>query len=259
MKPTSEVLEKAFDIPGTTIKDVSKVFNVNEKTIRRWLKSYNLSCRPISENASLRQAVSSEIDDEGLEILYGELLGDGCITTRYVLSARYTHTSKHEKYLMWLRYKLSNSGIVFSEKSIFDATNLKPNENGKIYKHYILASKTQFQLKRVRDLFYPNGIKIVPNGLKLTPKMCLHWYLGDVHKPKRAKRVYLYPYYFHIKSVEYLKLQLEYHKPKIHYLAKIMGNNENYGHGISLDYSFLEYIGGCPEEIRDVYGYKFND
>ena len=32
---------------------------------------------------------------------------------------------------------------------------------------------------KLRDLWYPNNVKIVPRTLQLTPTTALHWYLGD--------------------------------------------------------------------------------
>jgi transposase len=249
MKPPKESLFNLFEIPGTTVVKAAKHFNVNEKTIRRWLKSYELKTRPMSETASIRQAVSSSISSKGIQVLHGELLGDGCLVSRSFRSARYTHTSKHEDYVRWLSEKLKKEGVEFSKNPVCKV--LKGEYTG-----YVLRSKTQVELKDIHSLFYATGNKIIPKSLNLSPESCLHWYIGDGHNPKKYKRVILYPLCFHIESIEkYLLPQLSCFGARTRHEVKKMG--KTFGYSIVLDYSFLDYIGKCPEEIEHCYGYKF--
>ena len=248
MKPTPELLKQTFDAPEMTVIKASKLFAVNEKTIRRWLKAYGLKTRPMSETASLRQSASSNISVRGEEILIGELLGDGSLSCRSPVSARYSHTSKHRKYLSWLKEKMSKEGIVFGQTSICTANKDK-------YTGYALRSRSQIELKPFYDLFYPNRKKIVPSSLRLTPRICLHWYLGDGHKPKNRKHLLLFPLSFHISSVKSLADQLLEFNPVIRKQYKAIG--EDYGYAIALSLSFIDYIGGCPEGLSSIYGYKF--
>jgi hypothetical protein len=247
MKASFELLNDFFSNANATVIKAANYFDVNEKTIRRWLIYYGIKTRPISETASLRQSVSKQLTQKGIEVLNGELLGDGCLISRSVFSARYTHTNKHKEYLLWLKNILENEGVVFSESAVCGM------DKGK-YFNYGLRSRSQFELKPLFDRFYPKE-KIVPHDLELTPTSCLHWYLGDGSKPKNWKGVILLPLSFHVKSVLFLADQLKNFNPRVQKQYKGLG--EDYGYQIVVNEDFLDYIGGCPAAIQSVYGYKF--
>jgi len=102
--------------------------------------------------------------------------------------------------------------------------------------------------------WYPNGKKIVPKNIELTPLTCRQWYIGDgsLGYEKNGKaHITLYTIGFIVSDVEWLKKQLI----KLGFKATRQPSNNSIGISVSSVKDFLEYIGDCPVEH---YQYKWN-
>jgi len=236
---TKEWLETEINNIGITIKDISNKAQCNEKTIRRNLKKYNLKSRNMSENASFRQAIHDDIEDRTKEIIFGELLGNGNLTSICDYSAYYQHSTNKKQYLEWLDVQLKlKSGIIHK---------IKKN----IYHFYTYSYS---QLKVIHLQWYNNKIKAIPQNLILTPLMALHWYLGDGGKISK-NIITIGTYNFHKNDLERIMLQLHDFNPRLYYQCKNMP--KGYGYRLAMNNNFLGWIGNCPEKIKDIYGYKW--
>lgn len=196
-----------------------------------------------------------------LEYVDGELLGDGYIGENKnkrrkgnygkVSSAFYRHSSKYKEYVEWLAQIFSSLGLEYGEirKRIHKNT-----------KSYTYTSRAYPELIDIRKRWYPNGKKIVPRDIKLTPIITRQWYIGDGHidSDRHTPRISLFTCAFDISDVNFLKQELEkigiyciiwYHR-KYPYLQI---NDKQ------AIINFFNYIGKCPEEIKDIYGYKWID
>lgn len=238
-------MEQMLAIPGTTIKTMAEAAGCDPKTITRWLKRHGLKTRPMTESAWLRQAKHTEISAQALTILEGELMGDGNLQARSERSARYQHNSKHYEYLVWLSGLLEEGGLT-----------------GSVIKGLLWFYHTHSYtaLRPVYDRWYQNGVKVVPQDLKLTPQMALHWYLGDGYLiiDKRCNNpitgVRLSTDCFTLAEVAFLAEQLAQFKP---YINRYQKTHEERGYRLILHKSFLEWIGPCPQPIEAIYGYKW--
>ncbi|WP_413808141.1 hypothetical protein [Streptomyces sp. OE57] len=224
----------------------------DEKTVRRWKDRYGVASRPVSETAALRQARTDELPARTLEVIEGELLGDGSLvsrvrgTTRY--AAQYLHHARDRAYLEWLVTQLP--GL---EHTIFGP--YKP-ETGTAF---VLQTRTYAGLLPLFERWYDparpaHRRKRVPLDLRVTPLMALHWYLGDGHlavdrrSPGTKPVIRLSTDGFALEEVERLAAQLQHCRARVGRFGK--------GHRIVLDSApFLEWIGHCP--VPDVYGYKW--
>lgn len=235
---TKKLLEDAFDTKGITVNDVAEKFNCNEKTIRRNLIKYGLKTRNISEIASLRQLIKDDISDDTTEIINGELLGDGNLSSRCNFSARYQHSSSKKEYIDWLsnKLKLKHSDIIKQSNNI-----------------YHFSTKSYLKLKSIYDYWYIDNKKKIPYMLKLTPVMALHWYIGDGCKSSKTI-VTIGTYGFHIDDLNKLMNQLSKFNPRLYYQCKNMPSG--YGYRLAMNINFLNWIGNCPKEIENIYGYK---
>lgn len=121
------------------------------------------------------------LSNSALEILDGELLGDGSLESS--ISSKnpcFAHSTANIHYSIFLEQELSKTGIVVSNESM-------PPRNGGKSQRRIRTQHNQ-ALRQLYVRWYPNGIKIVPEDLVLTRTKCLHWYLGDGYvEGKNAK------------------------------------------------------------------------
>lgn len=65
-----------------------------------------------------------------------------------------------------------------------------PNRNNTPYFRFCTKMHRDFQQQRKR--WYPNGVKKIPEDIKLTPLSVLLWYLGDGHIDSRWGNIFLY-------------------------------------------------------------------
>ena len=187
------------------------------------------------------------LTDSVHEVMEGELLGDGCVIRHHnsQFSACYQHGSKHGMYLRWLQSLFNSSGI----------------ECGKIYSRsdgtYLFRTFSYDVLLPLRNAFYPNGKKIVPQELVLTPIKALHWYLGDgslaQSSSSKNSHIELATCSFCLESLAVLIKELL--SNGIH--ARIHSRNRLYI-GTKDTPKFLKWIGPCPNEIEEIYGYKWD-
>ena len=136
--------------------------------------------------------------------------------------------------------------------------------NGKIYKYkrtirtyqYKYTSLFNKDLLHLRNKWYPNGKKIVPKDIKLTPLTCRQWYIGDgslICQGKRNPHIKIWTDGFSIIDIDLLLAKLTNLGFKV---TKQIHHKNQYNIYLS-SYStknFLNYIGKCPVKC---YEYKW--
>lgn len=111
------------------------------------------------------------------EVLTGFLLGDGCLErTRNSQVARLKvgQSLRQSEFAQWLY------GIF--KDFVRTAPRLKQKfKNGKIYSELVFNTLTHPSFKYFYDFFYPNGKKLVPEGIdqSLTPTAFAVWFMSD--------------------------------------------------------------------------------
>ncbi|MFB7496070.1 hypothetical protein ACFC09_15485 [Streptomyces sp. NPDC056161] len=248
-------LTDAFSKPGATIRSVATAAGCDEKTVRRWKARYGVASRPMSENASLRQSRTDELPATTLEVIEGELLGDGNLNStkrlkagQYV-SASYMHSTCHRPYLEWLDDQLQGM-----ESKLYGPYATSLNGTG----WALRTPRYTALLPLYRRWYDPSRPayrrKVVPQDLRVTPRMALHWYLGDgtlaVDRRSAGTKpiIRLSTDGFELEEVERLAAQLTHCRARIGRFGT--------RHRIVLDSApFLEWIGPCP--VPDIYGYKW--
>ena len=177
----------------------------------------------------------------------GELLGDGCLHKISPRSAIFVYASKYQEYIEYVRDTLKSFGI---------------EQAGKINRYYSkwdcytyhYSSCAYPELLTIHKEWYPEGKKIVPKGIVLTPLVCRQWYIGDGSLTYKEKnhRVLLCTCGFTIPDVEWLIKQLREIGFWAIWQKKNMISIVNKPH--KEFNNFLEYIGECPVEC---YKYKW--
>lgn len=163
---------------------------------QRLKRGYCNNCYQIlRNNGSLskleRAAVPNELSQFQLETLEGLMLGDGC------LHRQQNKTCKGAAKLQVDR-SIKDKDYLFDNYSVFsDFCSSKPRyyKRHEKYEGYVFATKQAQVFNGAHDRWYPNGTKIVPKDLVLTPLIVAIWFCDDgsiySHKDNRPYRMRL--------------------------------------------------------------------
>ena len=226
---------------GYSSCEIAKILGISDWSVRDKLRKKGIVLFPRGkrlnqESVSIRQ----------LEVLNGEMLGDGCISLR----KRYKNA-----YLEWHLKRMGHVQLLCDE---FE--NLEPSFHSRYDDEdgWKLWTKCNPDLTNQHNRWYPNGVKIVPKDLELTPLVCYHWYIGDGYFGK-SNNIDLY--------------SLGFSKEENIFLIKLLSGlginavlreTNKYPSGTKYFIAlgkfeakkFLEYIGPCTVED---YNYKWPD
>jgi LAGLIDADG DNA endonuclease family len=229
--------------------DVGRLCHLNYGTIIRYARLLDIPVQTRSQAASKRRGHLS-ITEDLLQILDGELLGDGCIPKSHTASAQFCYATPRSLYLEWLAKLLERHGLPGRISGPFAKSVGQPC--------YQYTSKWYPELADLRQRWYPHGTKIVPHDLILTPTVCRHWYIGDgsIKQPPHHPYIVMCTHGFTHEDVEFLVSLLEPIAPGAR-VGKPVHAGPPLWLGKKAALAFLEYIGECPEPIREVYGYKW--
>lgn len=218
------------------------------------MDKFGIPVRSKSEAHVIARGNHVTLSKNAKEFLYGELLGDGHLGNNSPLSSFYSHSSKHLEYLVWLSGIFGGFGI---------------EKVGKIHKNlraggFMYASRSYPELKTLRRKWYRLAtekekskgrkfIKILPKNLSLTPLICRQWYIGDGSLNKKDKFITLNTQCFTSGEVDRLTMLLI----DLDFKVTKHADRSIYVSTYSVR-GFLEFLGACPKEIENIYGYKWN-
>jgi len=217
-------------------------------TILRWLHEFDIPPRTRDEGIFLAKRNYLDLSSELSNLLDGELLGDGCITMHSSRSAVYSHGSKYEEYVAWLSRIFADLGLEQSGKICSRQDKKRHNWS------YGYASRSYPELVPIRQRWYPNGEKIVPKDLILTPIMARQWFIGDGGLNNRVNgrpNINFSTDAFDRASIDHLLEELSAGGFKVTYQP----SRNRIGMSAHSVKDFLDYIGLCP---IDCYDYKWD-
>ena len=241
-------LKKQYSDKEQSTYKIAKLCDCRQTTIIRWLKRFNIPVRSRSESRHLAQANHCNLSNEERQWIDGELMGDGCLPSYSKYSAYFRYSSKYLEYIQYVSDTLNSFGI---------------KQSGKICKRYYkemdcysyhYASLSYAELLPIRKRWYPEGKKIIPKDLELTPLVLRQEMIGDgsLHHPKRQRPyITLHTEGFPVSDVEWLVNQLN----SLDFKSTIQYANNIIGISTKSTKQFLDYIGNCPVNC---YQYKFN-
>ena len=229
---------------------IGKLCKRTKVTIGRWLMIFNIPRRSQSEYHHLATKNNCRLSEEALQWINGELLGDAHLELKSCYSARFHYGSKYLEYIEYVRDTLKSFGIE-------QAGNIQrrhiTHRNMDTYA-YDYCSKAYPELLPIRKQWYPEGKKIIPKDIKLTPLTLRQHYIGDgylSHREKRNPHIILCSDAFPISCVNWFICQLKYLGFKT---TRQPSHNRIHISSYSAK-DFLSYIGICPVQC---YQYKFN-
>jgi hypothetical protein len=218
----------------------------------------NIKPKPMSESVFAGKKNNIIISDSFIELLYGELLGDGSIICSKTLQGSFRESFGHDKleYANWLKDIFVKNGALIYGNKIY---RKKPSGKSKNIS-YSFGTKfyvefgdiyNKWYINKNKELSYfnnRNNIKIIPKDIILTPKILLHWYIGDGSINKNGGSV-LYTQGFTWTEVEFLRFKLlDFGIKTTHGKQNIIIIPRYYTHRL------IEIIGECPVEC---YKYKW--
>lgn len=245
-------LIKRYIVEMIPMWKIAKECGIDYHTVYYWMSKFDIKKRNYSECVKGNHI---NLNKECLEFIEGEMLGDGSFFPYKSISARYQHGSKYKEYLFWLESILQMYGVKTSGEI---QTRNSTLSNGKTYVGYKYITLWYRNFYDLYKKWYPNGKKIVPKDLKLTPITVRQWYIGDgcLVRPKKGNPwIQLSTDAFDTSSNDYLIGKLRELGFKGNYLPK---SNHRIHLSVHSTKDFLNYIGDCPKEIETIYGYKWN-
>ena len=123
-----------------------------------------------------------EITPSLREILDGVILSDGSYQRKGIRQTALFRLTQHPCRRGWLNsliQSLASKGVVsfvgeVTKKVSYFEGRLMPER-----KYDLLRSLNYAEFVQERTRWYPNGTKIVPSDIKLTPVLLTHWFCGD--------------------------------------------------------------------------------
>jgi len=154
-----------------TCGEIAEVIGCGEKTVHSALRDHGIPSRTAGNTPSV---IDSGLSTFIVEILEGELLGDGSMRDRGWITSPFRLGTSSKEYRDWLADLLRNVGF-----------NLRtPNVSHELegygeYQSYRVETWQYPCLYRLYRHWYPDGEKRVPDDLTITPLNLRHWYIGD--------------------------------------------------------------------------------
>lgn len=245
-----EWLENKYHIGKISDPKIAKLCKVSQPTIGQWRKKFGIASIDHGELVHLATGNHCTLSKESIEWINGELLGDGCIQSFSNYSGQFFYGSSKEEYIEYVSNTLKSFGIEMMGRIYRTWINHAWTKNYS----YFYESKSYAELLPIRKQWYPNGKKIIPRDIKLTPLTVRQWYIGDgslSHQRNWRPIITLCTTGFPILDVEFLKEELI----KLGFKT----TRESFDNVIHISvYSvqdFLNYIGPCPVSC---YQYKWN-
>lgn len=247
-------LYQKYITEGLSQKDTAIYFNCSIDTIVRNLKEYKIQSHIPNYHAHEQKIF---LNEKQINYLYGAMLGDGCLSkTKCSANSQFTYTSKSYQHVEFV--SLPFKDILYKERIKYFAYHDK--RTNKEYERYTFRTLTDISFEKERKLWYQDGIKHIPNNLKLNPEICLIWYIGDggICNGNHTQNIKLSTHCFKKEEQEDILLpQLSDFKATL--MKADIGLNEEQQYFIYIPHAsmldFLEYIGDCP---FDDYLYKWN-
>lgn len=244
-----ELIRKWYTENKLSASQIANRLGINSWTVLYYLREVGIERRSNSLSSHIRRGNHVTLSTKAIEWLQGELLGDGCLRSQSEYSVYFIYDSKYEEYISYVSKTLEGFGIKQSGK-----IRKRVNEKLNNCVSYTYCSLSYAELLPLYKKWYPEGKKIVPKDIELTPLTCRQWYIGDgsLLKQKIGRpRIELSTYGFSIEDVELLV-------KKLHDLG-FKASRQPFKNGIRISaYStrdFLDYIGECPVEC---YKYKWD-
>lgn len=185
-----DLLFKLYSVERKTDKEIARLLNLNKQTVYLTRKKYGICAIQKHERNSL------DISNKQNQIILGGMLGDGHVSNGIKNKKRcqsyleFKHGPKQKEYLYWKYNQL---------------INITKSEPTKVNGQYRFRSFSHEYFSKMRDLWYPNGVKIVyKDSESLEPLGLAVWYMDDGKNDGNGSSISLCSCSFSLKDNDYL-------------------------------------------------------
>lgn len=222
--PVDEIINRY--LAGESEASLGKLYGVSSTTIHRRLIQNNIQTRNAVEASDLRRHKSFSSDKRLDDLIEGLLLSDAWISSERGNSECRLGIEQKKSSLPWLELIKSD----FDKRNIYSSIKERPpreaSVNGRSFissGSFILRTGKYVNFSKLRDKWYPEGKKIIPDEIELSPMTLANWYCGDGSNTRYS--CILYTNGFSEKGVQKLCSRL---KSKYDLNAKMYINSHKY-------------------------------
>jgi hypothetical protein len=175
------------------------------------------------------------------DVIIGTLLGDGCIIKpKNGKNAHFVYLSSSKEHVEYVFNNFKN----YCNTSEISSNDYFDKRTQKVYRRFYFRTKVNIAFTELYNSWYPNGVKVIPNTVEITPTVLRYWYIGDGHL-KKDGRIILSTNGFSIDEVIMLMDKIKKYSPIINLttrkqpiviIPRIKAEQ------------FLKDIGNCPIE-----------
>lgn len=166
---------------GASESDLARNLGVSRTTVHRRLLKAGVVVRSVRAANALRGHKEFPEVETAVELIDGMMLGDGWLEGNPNSAARFclSQRSGRKEWLVQLQAEWAALGVEsrFSLREPRD--HVLKDRVVRSSRADMLRSLKYATLSRQRERWYPGGIKVVPEDVRLTPVALAHWYWGD--------------------------------------------------------------------------------
>lgn len=198
------VLEKLYTTKKMSCKEIAILFQKQGMSIKPWTVSRRVKelkiVRSMSDAILVKdfQRPSIQLSEIEMEALDGFLLGDGSIQQQSSRTGRLALTVQYEEFGKYLLSHFERYNPKWRQRYI-DSERYQ-----KVLSQWSGETKSDKCFLNQRKRWYPQGKKIVPHNVRLTPLSLLLWYLGDGSYRPSDGCIFLNTQGFATEDVEFL-------------------------------------------------------
>ncbi len=165
IEPKDSDLKDLYVNKGYKATRIAKLYNCDKTTVYRYLKRYNIALSRPKMDFTIEPSARQE------EIIYGTLLGDGCIPkdkNSLNSSLEVFHGHKQRDYLDWK----------YTELATLCRNGPKIANQGRGFR--IRTFHNEY-FSKLKNIFYKNGRKVITEEIlqRLTPLSIAIWFMDD--------------------------------------------------------------------------------
>ena len=241
---SKEALEDLYHRQDKSLSEIAQIYSTNTGTVHRVFTRLGIDRRRPIEAADEVATKSVSLSTPLLELIEGELLGDGSLR-RYKNGAVFVYTTKHYDYAVWLVGQLEGGGIECS-----DIAEYQQEAGNVVFKFQTLAYK---ELADLHDKWYDaRHNKRLPHDFVLTPLRLRQWFIGDGSNVTESKAKYI-ACYSAFSSEDKARLKALLEQVLVRSLVFHEGGNKIYINADAVK-TLFDYVGPCPVSC---YEYKW--
>ena len=250
-----EKLRAMYETEKLSQAKIAERLGIHVDTVGKYMAKYGIPRRMKHRLPKHDPIVFTE---EQYDFLQGAMLGDGslCLARGGAGNAWFGYTSRSLQHCEYVARPFSDVLIAGGIKQ----TSVYDKRTKKTYGRYAFRSQmnTAFTDEWIR--WYTDGNKRIPEDLKLSPTVCLVWFIGDgcLSNSKYSQEVKFSTNCFTKKELEEILIpQMSPFEARTNICGRSLDGEPQYGifipHRKVKD--FLDFIGECPFED---YSYKWS-